>query len=57
MSRGEVQKIKRELEAAGYNVETTPRGKMGWPCFHCGVSLGSCRKKKCCKKCRGLRSH
>jgi len=28
------------------------REAYGFPCFHCGVTLAECRKRKCCKKCK-----
>jgi hypothetical protein len=29
--------------------------RFGYPCFHCGKSASSCKKKKCCAKCKGIR--
>lgn len=33
------------------------RAQYGYPCFHCGCTLKKCREAKCCKKCKGMRSH
>jgi len=30
----------------------------GYPCFFCGATLKACRKRRrCCKRCKGIRSH
>lgn len=40
--------------AAGADI----RADLGLPCFHCGKPLAQCgNKKRCCKKCKGRRSH
>lgn len=33
------------------------RGQYGYPCFHCGATLKKCRQRKCCARCKGMRSH
>ena len=33
------------------------RGKLGWPCFHCGAPFAKCKKKRCCKRCKRKASH
>lgn len=33
------------------------RAQHGYPCFHCGAMLKKCRKARCCRKCKGMRSH
>jgi hypothetical protein len=46
------------IAAAQIEFILTPRGQMGWPCFHCGQKLSACgTKKRCCAKCKGSSSH
>lgn len=44
------------------DIQLTPRARMGWPCFHCGMPRAKCKNAphgfgRCCKRCRGKSSH